>query len=592
MPLNQYRQNWDLEVIFPGGSRSIALEEHLKNLENGMSILENNKATCLSTIDTAPEILAKMIESLTDIKPGISQASSFAACLIAQNPKDHGALDVQGKIAAVNSRYESILQKVQLRMAKIPQVVWDRLMSSEKLKIHHFLLNEWRNQAGNLLGDRVEQVAAALSPDGYLAWGQFYQQLSSGMKITIGKKDYSVGQAINFRAHPDESVRKEAHEALEAACRKKEDLFAKTINHLAGFRLQLNKMQGINSTLDPALLDNRLSPATLEAMWFAVSRSKPAFTAYLNEKARLLGSGKLDAFNFWAPLGSTESIFSYDEAADFILKHFGRFGPEMESFARNAFQEGWIEAEDRPGKAGHAFCAGFPQSGESRIFLTFGGRMPNMLALAHELGHAFHNHAMRPVHPLHRYYPLCIAETASTFSELLIIDGALDKAADAKEKLFLLDEKLKRSVMNFMNIHSRFLFEKRFYEERADGFVPAPRLNNLMADAIEEAYQGSLASPSVRSWIWTPHYYLTKSPYYNFPYTFGYLFSISLYGIWKERGKSFELDYMNLLRDSGRMDVEDLVKKHTGEDITSEQFWEKGLRLCVKDVADFLKLSK
>lgn len=591
MPRIQYRQNWDLEGIFPGGSQSIELDEHLDKLESCINKLENNETIYLSKNDLKPEMLVSLIESLADLRRGISQASSFAACLLAQNPKDQGASAVQGKIASINAGYESITKKVQQRLAKIPDAAWEELMSSQELKIHYFLLNEWRSKAKSLLGNREESVAAALSTDGYHAWGQFYQQLSSGMKVMIGKTDYSVGQVINFRAHPDENIRKEAHEALESACREKEDIFAKTINHLAGFRLQLNKMQGLNSAIDPALLDNRISPLTLEAMWSAVSRSKPAFKEYLDRKASLLGSSKLNAFNFWAPLGSTESKFSYDEAAGFIMEQFGGFGPEMESFARTAFEKGWVEAEDRPGKAGYAFCAGFPQSGESRIFMTFGGRMPNVLALAHELGHAFHNHAMRTVHPLHRYYPLCMAETASTFSELLILDGA-DKAADGKEKLFLLDEKLKRSVMNFMNIHSRFLFEQRFYKERANGFVPAARLNELMAEAIEEAYHGSLASPTVRSWIWTPHYYLTKSPFYNFPYTFGYLFSTSLYGIWKERGKSFKQDYMNLLRDSGRMKVEDLVRKHTGEDITSEHFWERGLQLCVKDVAEFLKLAK
>src|SRR5699024_12209436 len=90
-----------------------------------------------------------------------------------------------------------------------------------------------------------------------------------------------------------------------------------------------------------------------------------------------------------------------------------------------------------------------------------------------------------------------------------------------------LDEKLKRSVMNFMNIHSRFLFEKAFYEERKEGIISSSRLNDLMQQSITEGYKGSIATIPVHAWIWTPHYYITKSPFYNFPYTFGYSLSLS-----------------------------------------------------------------
>ncbi|MEK4386306.1 M3 family metallopeptidase [Solibacillus sp. FSL W7-1464] len=223
--------------------------------------------------------------------------------------------------------------------------------------------------------------------------------------------------------------------------------------------------------------------------------------------------------------------------------------------------------------------------------MTFGGTFLNVLTLVHELGHAFHNYAMKSVDGLNKQYPMCIAETASTFAEMIIFDAAMEKAQSKEEKLFLLDEKLKRSVMNFMNIHSRFLFEQRFYEVRKKGLVSSRRINELMNEAIQEAYQGSLDEPSIYSWVWTPHYYITQSPFYNFPYTFGYLFALGIFAKAKEKGKEFEKDYLNLLKDSGRMTVEDLVMKHLGEDITSKNFWEKGMKICVKDAEEFITLT-
>src|SRR5690606_18981792 len=140
-------------------------------------------------------------------------------------------------------------------------------------------------------------------------------------------------------------------------------------------------------------------------------------------------------------------------------------------------------------------------------------------------------------------------------------------------------------------LHSRFLFEERLYEARENGMVSAERLNALMEDAYTEAYAGSMSHVPVHSWMSTPHFYITSSPFYNFPYTFGYLFAVSIYAKAKEQGHDFEKNYLALLRDTGSMTVEDLAMKHLGEDITQESFWEKGMALCLKDVEEFIRLS-
>ena len=119
------------------------------------------------------------------------------------------------------------------------------------------------------------------------------------------------------------------------------------------------------------------------------------------------------------------------------------------------------EQADRPDKAAVAFCAGFPLTEESRVFLTYDGSMTSILTLAHELGHAFHNEAMKSADPFNRQYGMTTAETASTFTEMIVLDAAIKQTENADEKLSL-DEKIKRSVMNFMNLHSRFLLKKDY----------------------------------------------------------------------------------------------------------------------------------
>src|SRR5699024_8295658 len=248
-------------------------------------------------------------------------------------------------------------------------------------------------------------------------------------------------------------------------------------NHIAGFRLQVYKHKGIENVLTEPVLNNHIKEETLNIMWGTVTKHKKPFINFLDKKAEMLGESKLNSYNFWAPITESKKQINYIDAVDLVIEHLGGFGPEMEKFIHRVFEKGWIESENRPNKSVGAFCTGFPLSEESRVFMTYSGAIKDALTLAHELGHAFHNHAMKSVEGINKRYPISIAETDSTLSELIILDNALEQAKSYEEKLFLLDEKLKRSVMNFMNIHSRFLFEKAFYEERKKGNIPSSRLN-------------------------------------------------------------------------------------------------------------------
>ncbi|WEG11700.1 M3 family oligoendopeptidase [Pullulanibacillus sp. KACC 23026] len=592
-----YSKMWNLDKVFMGGSKSSQFLNHINRIESLVNELEDSVKSLMITPLSSNENfkVVHLVESIGNISLYLSQANSFITCLLAENPKDQDAGFLRGNVGQEESRFEKQLSIVKKILTNTNEDVWKNILEAEELQEYRFILNEWRENADRYLSDEELNLISDLMGDGYHAWGHFYNDLVSSINVNIqinGKiESLSVGQAINLRSHHNEEVRKEAHYVLESTWKEKEQLFSKIINHITGFRIQVNKKRGIKSALEEPLKKNRMKEETLNTMWNVINKHKQPFSNYLKRKAELIGGSSMKAYNFWAPVTQSNQELKFEKAVALILEHFSQFGTELEGFARQAFSEGWIEAADRPNKSAIPFCAGFPLTGESRVFMTFSGTFLNVLTLVHELGHAFHNHAMKSVNGLNKRYPLSIAETASTFSEMIVFDAAMKKANSKKEQLFILDEKLKRSVMNFMNIHSRFLFEKRLYKERNEGMVSAERLNQLMEESINEAYAGSLEQPSIYSWVWTPHYYLTQSPFYNFPYTFGYLFALGIYAKAKEKGKDFEKDYLILLRDSGSMAVEDLVMEHLGEDITSEEFWEKGMELCVKDAEEFMDLT-
>jgi len=535
-----------------------------------------------------------LIERIKDVALNLSQADAVIGCFLAADITDKKALLLEGETSEVSARFTSALLKIQQVLSKIDSQTWELLINSDLLKEFKFVLNEWREEVKLKLSEEEENLITSLSIDGYHGWGQLYDQLVGEIKIKTlvdgEEKVLSVGQADNLSTHSDATVRKSSFEALEVAWEEKEDFFASTLNHLAGFRLAVYKKRGWNSVLQEPLSYNRMSEDTLNAMWGAIVEQKAPFVEFLNVKAKMLGTEKMNWYDIDAPVTASTKELSYQEGAEFILEHFGEFGAKLESFSRKAFEDNWIEAENRPNKRPGGFCTDMPISEQSRIFMTYNGSMSNVATLAHELGHAFHSHVLRPVHWMNQQYAMGVAETASTFAEMIVADAAVKAAETKEEKIALLEDKIQRSVAFLMNIHSRFLFETRFYEERKNGIVSATRLNELMGEAQQEAYGNALDTVHPHFWASKLHFYITDVPFYNFPYTFGYLFSLSIYAKALEEGEDFEDKYIALLQDTAVMTVEDLAMKHLNEDITKQEFWAKGVALCVKDVDDFMLL--
>ncbi|MGE6489298.1 M3 family oligoendopeptidase [Paenisporosarcina sp. NPDC076898] len=596
MTTKTYSEVWDLDVFFKGGSSSPELREHLNALTEKLDAFEKTLSTFeVPTGDSDAAKISSIIEETKQVAENLSQAGAVVGCYLAQDTTDKQANLLQGEIGSLGARFSSSMLVVQQLLSKTEETVWTSLMKDEQLKEFAFVLNEWRDEAKELLSEKEEDMITALGVDGYHGWGQLYDLLVGDVKVRVTvdgeEKEFSVGQASNLSSHPDAQVRKDSFEALEQAWTDKEEFFAKTLNHMAGFRLAVYKKRGWDSILKEPLQMNRMKQQTLDAMWGAITAHKAPFVEYLKRKAELVGADAMHWYDLDAPVTESTQKVSYQQGAEFILKHFGKFGPELEKFSRKAFEDEWIEAEDRPNKRPGGFCTGMPMSQQSRIFMTYSGTMSNVATLAHELGHAFHSYALRPVHWMNRQYAMGVAETASTFAEMIVADAAVKEATTADEKLALLEDKIQRSVAFFMNIHARFLFETRFYDERKKGIVSAARLNTLMEEAQREAFGDGLGEVHPHFWASKLHFYITRVPFYNFPYTFGYLFSLSIYAKAIEEGSSFEEKYIALLQDTAIMSVEDLAMKHLGEDITQHAFWEKGIALCIKDVEEFLSLT-
>lgn len=588
---------WDLDVFFPGGSSSQAFVQHLD--ETGSNIEEFARAVGKYVpMDGAAEreTVRHIIFLFEGTVKKIRQAGAFVSCLQAQNMNDKEADALRGKVTELSAKFQNVLTIFDGKLSQYEEKQWAILLKDEELKELSFVLTERRTNARQKLSEKEEMLINKLSIDGYHGWGQMYDTVVGSIQIPFEENGevtfLSVGQAANKFSNPDRKVRKKVFAEWEKAWDEKGAVLAKTLNHLAGFRLNTYEMRNWDNVLKEPLEYNRMEEKTLEAMWRVISNNKKPFVEFLNRKAQMLGIDKLTWYDVDAPIGKTESKMSYQEGAEFILNHFEKFGEEMTGFAKKAFESAWIEAEDRHGKRPGGFHTYFPESGQSRIFMTYSGTPSNVSTLAHELGHGFHTYAMRDMHTLNRNYAMNVAETASTLAEMIVADAAVKNAKTKEEKISLLEDKIQRSVALLMNIHARFLFETRFYEERRKGLVSKERLNELMTDAQKEAFGDALAEYHPSFWGSKLHFYITGVPFYNFPYTFGYLFSLGIYAKAIQEGKGYERKYIALLKDTASMSVEELAKKHLNVDLTDDAFWESAIKVCIEDVEEFMELTR
>jgi oligoendopeptidase F len=533
-----------------------------------------------------------------DIKERKAQAENFAYCLTAQDVNDEKAMVIVEQMLSLDAAAESIRTGIEDLAISTDDEAWDRLMGYPDLGKTSFYWNELRRVARLKMDPKLERLATHLAVNGYHAWNLLYTKMAGDLRAEFTEdgqtKTLSMGQLSNKLSSPDRSVRKQAFEKLEQAWRSTEALASVELNSLAGFRLSLYKARGWDSPLFEPFLLARVKQETIEAMWNSVARGLGGISAYIEAKKRVLGIRDFCWYDQLAPVGKVEKTLTYEEACDFVIMHLSSFSEDLGGFARMAIDARWIEAEDRSGKAAGGFCAGMPVARQSRIFMTFSGSYNEMMTLAHELGHAYHSWVFRDRDYFARFYTMTLAETASTFNEMLVTDAAMGATQDESELLSLVDKKIQEHLAMFCNIRCRYLFETMFYEERRRGAVPKDRLNELMVEAQRTAFAGLLADDGYHPLFWASkmHFSETGVPFYNFPYTFGHLFAGGIYDRAKQEGPEFAERYQDLLADTGSMSCEDVAAKHLGVDLTTDKFWNDAVGRALKDVDLFIELAR
>ncbi len=571
--------HWDLTEIYPGADSPKflgAIEDTKKKCEEVELFIVNNTKSLIEIIDEW-EIILDTYETLN--------AYSYAILSVdTENPKCLKAVNQVSKLSLSVSKCEvSLLNYLGSNEESVKEIT----KSGAEKEAYAYVLNEMLEKNKHLMSVEKESLAADLNRSGIESFSRLQESLASSCTVDYKGEKKTVTDLRSYAYSSDRTVRKEAFEKELEVLSNNKVAYAAALNGVKGATLTLDKERGL-TPLENSLTQSRIDKEVLDALISTIEKNLPMFRKYLKAKAKKLNLDNLAFYDIFAPISSTPKEYSYDEAKDFILKQFNSFSPKMSAFAKNAFDNNWIDAEPRSGKIGGAYDTAFPDAGVSRVMCNFDGTYNGLSTLAHELGHAYHDSIVLPLSQLLRSYPMTLAETASIFSETIVLQGALEEAT-VDEKVSLTETFLQDTTQVCVDILCRYYFETEVYKRRAECELTPDEFNEIMIESQIKTY-GELSEYHPLMWAVKGHYYIPDLSFYNYPYAFGQLFALGVYSQKDKMGDSFATKYRELLSLTGSNSARD-VAATISCDIASSSFWQSALDTVSLYVEEFVNAN-
>ena len=586
---------WSLKDLY-SSFEGDAFKKDVEDLDN---ILKEYSQWVDKTANTSKDV-ALRLEEFVNIRKRISLLASklyiFSELSYSVDTKNETALRNSEMLQVKLSSIAEADTKINRWLGTIRNIGTE-IDASRLLKEHEFYINEIIEKSAYLLSGKEEAVIAKMRNAGSSAWTKLKDMLTSNLKVDIElegeHKQLPLSIIRNMAYESSRELRKKAYDAELASYKKIDDALAACLNGIKGEVITVAEMRGFKSPLHETLFNSRMEEQTLNAMLDAMKESLPAFRKYLRVKGLLLGSKNgLPFFDLFAPLGEMNKKYTYEEAKKIVEDNFRTFSDSLANFAKMAIDSEWIDVYPREGKIGGAFCEDLHAIGQSRVMLNYGETFSDIITMAHELGHGFHNECVKQESILNSDYPMPLAETASIFCETIVKKTAI-KTASKDEAFAILEMELSDSTQVIVDIYSRFLFESELFIRRKDSSLSTEELNEIMLWAQKEAYGDGLDHEYLHKYMWAckPHYYSANVNFYNFPYAFGLLFAKGLYAEYEKRGSAFVKDYEALLSVTGKKKIAD-VTRLMNIDVQNIDFWRSSLKTIEQDIEKFLELSR
>ncbi len=453
-------------------------------------------------------------------------------------------------------------------------------------------LEDIRKERPHQLADEIEQLFLEKSVSGVAAWNRLFDDTIASLRFAFEGEELTLEPLLAKLQDADEKKREAAAHSLAATLGANLRVFTLIMNTLAKDKEISDRWRKFDDIADSRHLANRVEREVVEAMVAAVTDSYPRLShRYYALKARWFGKAQLDHWDRNAPLPNAPArVFTWSAARDTVLDAYRGFSPEMSDIARRFFDEGWIDAPVRPGKAPGAFAHPTTPSAHPYVLVNYLGKPRDVMTLAHELGHGVHQVLAAPNGALMAPTPLTLAETASVFGEMLTFRALLASTSDPATRKSMLAAKVEDMLNTVVRQIAFYKFERKVHTERKNGELTAETISELWMSVQAESLGPAIKLGPGYETYWSYIGHFIHSPFYVYAYAFGDCLVNSLYGVYERSHEGFAERYLAMLAAGGTKHHSELLAPF-GLDARDPAFWGIGLSLIERMIGELEALG-
>ncbi|WP_406600833.1 M3 family oligoendopeptidase [Microvirga rosea] len=586
---------WNLADLYPAID-SEALKSDLARAETECRSFAEAYAGKLETLaraDDAATSLGEAVKRYEAIEDLLGRLMSYAGLVYSGDTTDPVRAKFYGDTQERLTAASSDLLFFGLELNRIEDDVLNTAMAEEPLAHYRPWIEDLRKDKPYQLDDKTEKLFHEKSVTGRAAWNRLFDETIASLRFQVRGEELAIEPTLNKLQDSDESVRKDASDALAKTLKANLRTFTLITNTLAKDKEISDRWRGFEDVADSRHLANRVEREVVEALVSAVREAYPRLShRYYSLKAKWFGKDRLDHWDRNAPLPKVEQrTIRWEEAKDTVLSAYSAFSPRMADIARRFFDENWIDAPTRPGKAPGAFAHPTVPSAHPYVLLNYQGKPRDVMTLAHELGHGVHQVLAAPNGALMAPTPLTLAETASVFGEMLTFRRLLDQTTDPAQRKAMLAAKVEDMINTVVRQIAFYSFERKVHVERRNGELTAEKLCELWMSVQDESLGPAIRlGPGYESfWTYIPHF--IHSPFYVYAYAFGDCLVNSLYGIYERSSDGFVERYFALLSAGGTKHYSELLEPF-GLDARDPSFWQIGLSMIERLIGELEAMEK
>ena len=584
-------EEWDLSELAKD-PKSIAFKKNIKNLEIAANKFEKIKNS-LNPNMSSKKFMA-ILHDLEDISEKMSKLGGYASLAYSADTQSDEATSLMTKMSKLGSDISNKILFFDLWWkTQIDEKNAKRLM--EKSGELSEYLGHKRLVAKYSLSEPEERIINTLEVTGISALVKLYDKITNAYeyKMRIGKKTKKMTreELTNYVRSTNPKIRETAYKTILTKYTENKGVIGEIYQNIVlNWKDEGIEIRGYNSPISMRNIGNDVDDKTIESLLTICRKNSHVFQKFFLQKAKMLKMKKLRRYDLYAPAAANikEKTYPYDKSVKIVFESLGRFSPMLRDFAKKVFDQNHIDSSIRTGKRDGAFCSTLTPKITPYVLINFTGKSRDVFTLAHELGHAVHSQSAQDRSILVQDAPLPLAETASTFSELLLYDNLSDKISD-NEKKIMLSEKMDDLYATIMRQSFFTIFEIDAHEQIGKG-TTVDQISETYLQNLREQFGNSinLSDDFAIEWSCIPHFYHT--PFYCYAYSFGNLLALSLFQRYKKEGKGFVPSYINILAAGGSKKPEKLLSEY-GFDIRSPKFWQEGFDYIDNQVKELASLN-